>query len=197
MNRLRMVAIAAMSCCAVMLIGAGSASAQSGTTSVPMTQKVAITGAAKNGKKFTGTYTIDRFEKSGGKLVAVGTLKGKLKGRTVSRKNVAIPAALTGSGSSDAQSSQAASCSILHLVLGPLDLNLLGLRVQLNTVHLDITAIPGAGNLLGNLLCALTGILDQNGALSGAINNLASALNALLALLPTNPTAAGAAVAGR
>jgi hypothetical protein len=32
-------------------------------------------------------------------------------------------------------------CPILHLELGPLDLNLLGLRVQLNQVVLDITAI--------------------------------------------------------
>jgi hypothetical protein len=189
MNRFRMAAIAAVSCCAVMLVGAGTASAQS-TTSVPASQKVAITGAAKNGKKFTGTYAIKRFEKSGGKLVAVGTLTGKLKGRTVTRSNVAIPASVTGSGDSSGAQSAQASCSILHLVLGPLDLNLLGLRVQLNTVRLDITAVPGAGNLLGNLLCALTGILDQNGALTGALNNLASALNALLALLPANPVAA-------
>ena len=189
MNRFRMAAIAAVSCCAVMLVGAGTASAQS-TTSVPASQKVAITGAAKNGKTFTGTYAIKRFEKSGGKLVAVGTLTGKLKGRTVKRSNVAIPASLTGSGNSSGAQSAQASCSILHLVLGPLDLNLLGLRVQLNTVRLDITAVPGAGNLLGNLLCALTGILDQNGALTGALNNLASALNALLALLPANPVAA-------
>jgi hypothetical protein len=190
MHRFRMAAIAAVSCCAVMLVGAGTASAQSSTTSVPASQKVAITGAAKNGKKFTGTYAIKRFEKSGGKLVAVGTLTGKLKGRTVKRSNVAIPAAVTGSGDSSGAQSAQASCSILHLVLGPLDLNLLGLRVQLNTVRLDITAVPGAGNLLGNLLCALTGILDQNGALTGALNNLASALNALLALLPANPVAA-------
>lgn len=52
------------------------------------------------------------------------------------------------------------ACPILHLELGPLDLNLLGLRVQLNQVVLDITALPGPGNLLGNLLCAVAGLLD-------------------------------------
>jgi hypothetical protein len=36
------------------------------------------------------------------------------------------------------------TCDILNLTLGPLDLNLLGLRVQ----------------LLGNLLCAAAGLLD-------------------------------------
>jgi hypothetical protein len=70
---------------------------------------------------------------------------------------------------------------VLHLVLGPLDLNLLGLVVHLNTVVLDITAVPGAGNLLGNLLCALTGILD--GGLNLPLNTIAALLNAILGLL--------------
>ena len=47
-------------------------------------------------------------------------------------------------------------CNVLNLTLGPLDLNLLGLRVQLNQVVLNITAIPGGG-LLGDLLCGLAG----------------------------------------
>jgi hypothetical protein len=51
-------------------------------------------------------------------------------------------------------------CEILDLVLGPLDLDLLGLVVFLDTVHLNITAQQGPGNLLGNLLCAVAGLLD-------------------------------------
>ena len=70
-------------------------------------------------------------------------------------------------------------CPILHLELGPLDLNLLGLRVQLNQVVLDITAIPGPGNLLGNLLCAVAGLLDGTGVL-GRISTL---LNRILDVL--------------
>jgi hypothetical protein len=76
-----------------------------------------------------------------------------------------------------------ATCPILHLDLGPLDLNLLGLRVQLNEVVLDITAIPGPGNLLGNLLCAVAGLLDGvdlGGVLGGLLQNL---INALIHLL--------------
>jgi hypothetical protein len=57
----------------------------------------------------------------------------------------------------------AASCSILHLALGPLDLTLLGLEVQLDNcaggpVTVDITATPGGG-LLGDLLCDLADLL--------------------------------------
>jgi hypothetical protein len=46
------------------------------------------------------------------------------------------------------------TCQILDLVLGPLHLNLLGLIVDLNQLHLKITADPNGG-LLGSLLCSL------------------------------------------
>lgn len=57
-----------------------------------------------------------------------------------------------------------ASCSVLSLAVGPLNLNLLGLEVVLDDcdngpVTVDITAIPGGG-LLGDLLCSLTDILN-------------------------------------
>jgi hypothetical protein len=49
-----------------------------------------------------------------------------------------------------------ASCKVLDLILGPLDLNLLGLMVHLDQVHLQITADPNGG-VLGALFCALAG----------------------------------------
>ena len=60
---------------------------------------------------------------------------------------------------SSSQALQAASCEVLSLALGPLDLSLLGLNVSLDNcadgpVTLDITATPGGG-LLGDLLCSL------------------------------------------
>jgi hypothetical protein len=70
------------------------------------------------------------------------------------------------------------SCDILNLVLGPLHLDVLGLVVDLNQVHLDISAVPGAGNLLGNLLCSVAGLLDNGNGVSG----LANILNHLLGL---------------
>lgn len=47
-------------------------------------------------------------------------------------------------------------CPVLDLVLGPLDLRVLGLRVQLSRVHLVVTAERGHG-VLGDLLCGLAG----------------------------------------
>jgi hypothetical protein len=51
-----------------------------------------------------------------------------------------------------AVAAQAPTCEVLDLVLGPLHLNLLGLIVDLNRVHLTITADP-AGGILGQLFC--------------------------------------------
>ncbi len=53
-----------------------------------------------------------------------------------------------------------AGCPVLQLVLGPLNLNLLGLTIVLQQVTLDIVAVPGPGNLLGNLLCGLLNLLN-------------------------------------
>jgi hypothetical protein len=55
-----------------------------------------------------------------------------------------------------AVAAQGNTCPVLDLTLGPLDLNLLGLVVELNRVRLTITAIRGGG-LLGDLFCGLAG----------------------------------------
>jgi hypothetical protein len=73
-----------------------------------------------------------------------------------------------------------ALCPILHLELGPLDLDLLGLMIHLDKVVLDITAESGPGNLLGNLLCAIAGLLDQTPSPLQQIVNL---LNQILQIL--------------
>ena len=70
------------------------------------------------------------------------------------------------------------TCPILHLDLGPLNLDVLGLQVDLSEVILDITAVPGAGNLLGNLLCAVVGLLDPS-----SLSQLVTLPNQILDLL--------------
>jgi len=73
-------------------------------------------------------------------------------------------------------------CDILSLSLGPVDLNLLGLDVELDDcdggpVTVDVTAEEGPGNLLGNLLCGLTGALDGGISLGQIINRVNGLLN--------------------
>jgi hypothetical protein len=182
MFRIRLAAVAATLTCAVMLAGAGTAVAQ---TAPSLTQVVPITGTAPNGKTFNGTYTNQRFTTRNGKLFAVGTLKGKLKNRPVTRSNVRIPAKLTNSGAQAAQIPPTPNaCQILSLTLQPIDLNLLGLRVRTSRIDLLIEGVRGAGNLLGNLLCGITGILDPNTLANTPLGQLTQILNALLALSP-------------
>jgi hypothetical protein len=51
-------------------------------------------------------------------------------------------------------------------------------------VHLNITAQQGPGNLLGNLLCAVTHLLDNSNASPTALNRLLTQINQILAALP-------------
>jgi len=72
---------------------------------------------------------------------------------------------------------------ILTLSLGPLHLNLLGLVVDLDNcaggpVTVTITAIPGPGNLLGNLLAGLANLLNWRG---GSANQIARQLQSIAA----------------
>ena len=44
---------------------------------------------------------------------------------------------------------------------------------------LDITAVPGAGNLLGNLLCSVANLLNNPGALAQLLNQILAILQGL------------------
>lgn len=57
--------------------------------------------------------------------------------------------------------------TILDLTIDGLYLDLLGLEVDLDEVHLDIIAREGEGKLLGNLLSAVGGLLDSPDLLGG------------------------------
>jgi len=82
----------------------------------------------------------------------------------------------------------AGSTSILHLSLGPVDVNLLGLNVHLDNcadgpVTVDITAQRGPGQLLGNLLSSVAHLLDGQGngnPLANALNRVAGAIEDIL-----------------
>lgn len=144
---------------------------------------------------FTGTFTAksakeDRSAKTG--ISLVGDLTGQLTGQPgqpqgqgrgpqeVTRQNVAMPVnAISASGAPSGEAQ--AACGILDLTLGPLDLNLLGLRVQLNQVDLVITAIPGAG-LLGDLLCTVANLLNPDGTLTDVLQ-VVNLLNQILGIL--------------
>ena len=121
---------------------------------------------------FTGSLNLQRFTVVNGVLTAVGTLTGTLTDSlgnvvgTVSR-SVSLPV-----------SNISAACEVLHLELGPLDLDVLGLVVHLDRIVLDITAQPGGG-LLGDLLCSLADLLGGSASLNAVARLLTNILRIL------------------
>jgi len=193
------VLAATLALAVVALVGGGgaqAASAQTITNEFGTLKTSKVTGHTSKGATFAGKYRVTKFVTRNGHLKAVGHLSGTLTKKSGATKAVservrmpvnmsATRAANTASAlptTSSTASTSAVSCDVLHLVLGPLDLDLLGLVVHLDKVVLDITAVPGAGALLGNLLCAVVGLLDGTGigGLSGILTNL---LNAILGIL--------------
>jgi hypothetical protein len=142
----------------------------------------------------TGNFTITGFKRVNDIVYAVGTFTGSVNGGPTQTDPTAYAQvtsvdnhSLTGSATSAPAAQQATSCQILSLTLGPLHLDLLGLVVDLNQVNLQISAEPGSGNLLGNLLCSVAHLLDNTGGatggLSGLLQQLTSLLNQILAAL--------------
>jgi hypothetical protein len=129
------------------------------------------TGTA-GGKKVNLTTKVNKFVHHGAKLLANTTTSGTVNGSAIAPVTKNVPVS-TG----NAKAARVASCSILHLILGPLHLNLLGLVIDLNQLNLNITGQTGPGNLLGNLLCGLTNSLNpsQISAVTNALNNLLGA----------------------
>jgi hypothetical protein len=135
----------------------------------------------------TGTLTIQRFTRAEKQIFAEGTFVGSIASAVPGSAaqnvvtQISMPLVMSGGSTTSALTPAitVASCDILNLVLGPLDLNLLGLTVHLNQVVLDVVAVTGAGNLLGNLLCAITGLLNGGGPLASIV----ALLNSLLAIL--------------
>jgi hypothetical protein len=125
--------------------------------------------SADSAAQFVGTFDLNQFTPTSSGVAAVGTITGTLTDPlgnvTTVVRNVAIPVVIG-----------ATTCDILHLELGPLDLDLLGLVVHLNQIVLDIDAQSGAGNLLGNLLCAVLGLLDNPSGLARLLNNILAIL---------------------
>jgi hypothetical protein len=126
---------------------------------------IPITGTSGSGAVFSGTYNLTSFAVRDGQVVAVGTITGVVTNATGVVGSVLTTAAMP-------VSVAATTCAILHLDLGPISLDLLGLQIDLSRVVLDITAQAGAGNLVGNLLCAVAGLLDNPGGLARLLNQI-------------------------
>jgi len=138
---------------------------------------------------FNGTVTVQKFVNNNGMLAAVVKVVGTVTNDagTVLRNvktTATVPVAISGSEAFQASAiAQQATCEILDLDIGPIHLDLLGLVVDIAPIHINITAEQGSGNLLGNLLCAIAGLLDPGNPLEDILNQLVDLLNQILAIL--------------
>ena len=162
MKRLAMLAVSAATALSLAFVPMANAAAATGIT-------VPVVGTLPAGGTFTGSFTLSKFVATATGVDAIGTLTGTVTSATgvvgTIVKNITLPVTIG-----------EASCDILHLDLGPLHLNLLGLEVDLSRIVLDITAQTGAGKLLGNLLCAVAGLLDNPSGLAKVLNDILGAL---------------------
>lgn len=178
-------------------IGAASAATPTTATSKSVVGKSdlgritsTVVGRTSEGDKVTGSFTPTRFVQRDGVLWAKGFLQGKIhhdNGGVTKFSGIKKMPVKKINGQSVADTARtsaraASACDVLNLVLGPLDLNVLGLEIHLKRVVLDVVAVAGAGQLLGNLLCAVAGLLD-GGPLAGLLGQLTTLLNQILAAL--------------
>ncbi|WP_433058883.1 hypothetical protein [Dactylosporangium sp. CS-033363] len=152
---------------------AAPAAAQDTVGTLTSTVTGTFTDAQGGAGTFRGTFTPQQFTAAGDHVDATGVLAGQLTDSTGAAQDVSQPQTFA------VQDISAIGCQVLDLNLAPLDLDLLGLVVHLDRVHLNITAVPGAGNLLGNLICGIAGLLDGVGVFA----QIAQLLNQILALL--------------
>ncbi len=144
-------------------------------TRTALLTNIPVVDTLAGGQILNGLLSITHFSYQNGQLLASGTLTGTVTsaaGSVLGTTNTIftdVPATLV----------DPAQCSVLTLNLGAINLDLLGLVVDLAPVNLLVNAVPGPGNLLGNLLCAVTNLLNTGGPLS-AVNNLLGTVNNVL-----------------
>jgi hypothetical protein len=156
MSRKYWATVAALVAIAALAFAATATGSGSATQS---RARAAATGSTQQIGMLNVRFTIQRFVRRGTRLYAVGTTSAKfspvasrsdLPTATSSKRFTARVIAVK------AVHSAQRICPVLELTLGPTHLNLLGLIVDLSTVHLTITA-DSQGGLLGRLFCSLGG----------------------------------------
>jgi len=146
---------------------------------------IPITARDQQGHNFKGTLDITSFavNDTGDGIVALGKVSGKVTGQGNGNKSFNdVPVTVPVSFPSNSAGVRAqAICNILDLTLGPIHLDLLGLVLDTNTIHIHLTA-DSSGGLLGSLLCSVANLLN-GGLLSTELQQLVDLLTQILANL--------------
>ena len=196
--------IAAVLAVSMALFGAGVSSASAARTPGRIHAKhkhvkvtAPVRGTTAGGRAVRAVFIPKSFHTVNGVMRARGVLKGRIlragPDQKFRRTGIVMRVlSVDGHRAGPAPSARATAfpptpppgaCNVLNLVLAPLDLNILGLQVHLNRVVLNVIAQSGAGQLLGNLLCFVAGLLDAGSPLSGLLTRVTALLNRILGAL--------------
>jgi hypothetical protein len=124
------------------------------------TLSLSFTDPTSNALRTIVTQTIVPLKKSTGGTAAVAP------------ENQAVPISPTTQSSPATQ-----DCQTLRLLLGPLQLDLLGTSIQLKEMNLDFTAMPGASTQLGTQLCDVNKQFDASAPPSETMKTLNTLLD--------------------
>jgi hypothetical protein len=147
---------------AIVALAFAASVANSASTAQPQTLSgaTAMAGTTTQVGVVTVRLTVKRFVKRGKSIYAVGTAISRFAPSAA--KAGELPSATTRKAFTARVvkvkrfSSAQRICPVLELTIAPIDLNVLGLMVHLDRVHLTITA-DSNGGLLGRLLCSVAG----------------------------------------
>jgi len=148
-----------------------------------------ITGTVPGGGTFAGTLSIQKFAVRDGQAVAIGFVRGAATMAGTSLGTVLAgpiafpvrvePGALTVDTAAVAPAVVAqAICQVVHIELGAVNLNVLGLIVTTQPIVLDLSG--DTAGPLGNLVCTLLETLNSVVGLVDLLNQILGLLTGLL-----------------
>jgi hypothetical protein len=191
----------------LMLGLAGASPAAGQPAAAPAVLTLPVTGNSHGGFEFTGTISINRFEEDNGHVVAFGLVAGVLS-RGGKRSAIVVkgeerwPVAVKAGGRvfvlgrpmDTAKPRQIAwspgepspfrllpvqaSCPVVNLALGPINVDLLGVQVALSAVTFDLGG--ASGTPLGEVVCQVSETIGIVGELVGVLNGLLGLVTGLL-----------------
>jgi hypothetical protein len=189
--------VAALAATSVVALAGLSGSTQAKSKPPKAQIQLAVTGTVAGGGAFTGTFTLQRFAVSGNTAVAVGFIRGSAVTAAgvplgaVLRGPVELPVTVSGAGARGAAAGKSIgvhgraflvqqTCEVLHLELGAVAFDLLGLQVNTQPIVIDLLASGGGTDVLGSLICTA---LELVGNVIGLVDILNSILGLLTGLL--------------
>lgn len=123
-----------------------------------------VNGAAR-GSDFAATFTLRRFVTEEGRLVAVGALRDVPGLGVVETAHVPV-------------TDVSGTCEVLHVQLGPTEINLDGLSVHLNQFGLHVS--DPSGGPLGQSVCSVSQALTDGTPLVSLLNHLVNLFGCLM-----------------